>query len=882
MAEQSSRGSRGRHPDDGAGLPGPAGDAGAGVLPGRPDGSLRAPGRQPARGQRRRRRGARGHARQLVAAARRRRDGRRLRRRGGARRSTASPLRSGRAIASRAGSELRIGVSQGPGFRHVRRHLRRDRRRRRSSARARRTRWARSAARGPRARAGRSCCRSATSPKVRRLPPASGSRRAPGPSTRASGRSRPCAGPRPRPDFLTEDDMELLFSRPWTVDRNSNRTGIRLESHRFEWARKSGGIAGGHPSNILDNSYPVGAVNINGDLPVILGPDGPTAGGFVCAATVVHAGFWKIGQLRPVGDTHPLPRGHRSRRRQSSTASSTSASTRPASRTRLRSRGGAPWRTRRSSRPTRARSTGDRAPRPTPTSPRATGCSRGRRRPRRDHEELPRGQERGEGSSSASWSRTRISWRPARTSSPSATERSRRGVRKVLVANRGEIALRVIRACRELGLATVAVYSTADEEALHVRAADEAVCIGAAAARDSYLNVAALIAGGAADGRRRDPSRATASSPRTRASPRRARRRESPSSGPRPTSIERMGDKALARDARPRGGRPDGARARRHGARSTEALATAAELGYPVMVKAAAGGGGRGIRVARSADELAACSSPRRRARRSAAFGDRLPLPREAPRGRAPRRGAGARRPPRQRRPPLRARVLAAAPAPEAARGGALAGARPDARACDRRRGGAAGARGRVHERGDARVPARPRRRLLLHRDEHAHPGRAPRHGDGHRRRPRQGAAARRRRRAARRLVQEDVALRGAARSSSGSTPRIRSDDFLPSPGEITALELPGGPGVRVDTAVFAGYRIPPFYDSLVAKLIVWGRDRDGGDRARAPGARGVPHRGHQDDDPVSSRAARRPGFRAGDYHVDYLERRLAGLEGPI
>jgi urea carboxylase len=62
-------------------------------------------------------------------------------------------------------------------------------------------------------------------------------------------------------------------------------------------------VAGGHPSNILDNSYPVGAVNINGDLPVILGPDGPTAGGFICAATVVHAGFWKIGQLRPVGDT---------------------------------------------------------------------------------------------------------------------------------------------------------------------------------------------------------------------------------------------------------------------------------------------------------------------------------------------------------------------------------------------------------------------------------------------------------------------------------------------------------------------------------------------------------------------------------------------------
>jgi 5-oxoprolinase (ATP-hydrolysing) subunit C len=114
---------------------------------------------------------------------------------------------------------------------------------------------------------------------------------------------RAMRGPQAAPDYLTENDMQILFARDWPVDRNSNRTGVRLESHRFEWARRSGGIAGGHPSNILDNSYPVGAININGDLPVILGPDGPTAGGFVVAATVIHADFWKIGQFRPVGDT---------------------------------------------------------------------------------------------------------------------------------------------------------------------------------------------------------------------------------------------------------------------------------------------------------------------------------------------------------------------------------------------------------------------------------------------------------------------------------------------------------------------------------------------------------------------------------------------------
>jgi urea carboxylase len=110
-------------------------------------------------------------------------------------------------------------------------------------------------------------------------------------------------GPHAAPDYFTEEDMQAFFSRPWSVDRNSNRTGIRLESHKFQWGRTSGGIAGGHPSNILDNSYPVGAINVNGDLPVILGPDGPTAGGFIVAAAVIHADFWKIGQFRPVGDT---------------------------------------------------------------------------------------------------------------------------------------------------------------------------------------------------------------------------------------------------------------------------------------------------------------------------------------------------------------------------------------------------------------------------------------------------------------------------------------------------------------------------------------------------------------------------------------------------
>jgi biotin-dependent carboxylase-like uncharacterized protein len=110
-------------------------------------------------------------------------------------------------------------------------------------------------------------------------------------------------GPQASPDYLTDEDMAEFFSRTWPVDKNSNRTGIRLASHKFEWARKGGGISGGHPSNILDNSYPLGAININGDLPVILAHDGPTAGGFVVAGTIAHVGLWKLGQLRPVGDS---------------------------------------------------------------------------------------------------------------------------------------------------------------------------------------------------------------------------------------------------------------------------------------------------------------------------------------------------------------------------------------------------------------------------------------------------------------------------------------------------------------------------------------------------------------------------------------------------
>ncbi|GBG13866.1 urea carboxylase [Novimethylophilus kurashikiensis] len=109
-------------------------------------------------------------------------------------------------------------------------------------------------------------------------------------------------GPHGAPDFFTDADIEMFFSTDWEVHYNSNRTGVRLIGPKPEWARADGGEAGLHPSNIHDNAYAIGTVDFTGDMPVILGPDGPSLGGFVCPATIVQAELWKMGQLKP-GDT---------------------------------------------------------------------------------------------------------------------------------------------------------------------------------------------------------------------------------------------------------------------------------------------------------------------------------------------------------------------------------------------------------------------------------------------------------------------------------------------------------------------------------------------------------------------------------------------------
>lgn len=110
-------------------------------------------------------------------------------------------------------------------------------------------------------------------------------------------------GPHADPDFLTADDMEHFLTSTWRCDLNSDRVGIRLNPHRFRWARETGDVAGGHPSNVLDSSYPLGGILAYGDVLTILGPESNSSGGFAVIATVAQAALWKVGQFRPGKDT---------------------------------------------------------------------------------------------------------------------------------------------------------------------------------------------------------------------------------------------------------------------------------------------------------------------------------------------------------------------------------------------------------------------------------------------------------------------------------------------------------------------------------------------------------------------------------------------------
>jgi acetyl-CoA carboxylase biotin carboxylase subunit len=394
-------------------------------------------------------------------------------------------------------------------------------------------------------------------------------------------------------------------------------------------------------------------------------------------------------------------------------------------------------------------------------------------------------------------------------------------IEKVLIANRGEVALRILRACREMGIATVAVHSTADSDAMHVRLADETVCIGPPSAALSYLNIPAIIS--AAEITNADaihPGYGFLSENAGFASI--VEEHGITFIGPTPEHIRLMGDKVAAKETAKRLGIPvvpgsDGAITN-----DIEARKTAHEIGYPVIVKAAAGGGGRGMKVARAPEQLPEVLATAR-AEAKAAFGNEalymekfLGTPRHIEiqvigdtHGNSVH--LGERDCSMQRR---HQKILEEAPSPAL---NAQARKAIGERVADAMRD--LGYRGVgtiefLYENGEFFFIEMNTRLQVEHPVTEMITG-----IDLVREQIRIASGA------PLSFTQDDVKIQGHAIEC-----RINAEDpvtFAPNPGRVTSFHAPGGLGVRIDSGLYDGYSIPPFYDSLVAKLIVHGANRN-------------------------------------------------------
>jgi acetyl-CoA carboxylase biotin carboxylase subunit len=392
---------------------------------------------------------------------------------------------------------------------------------------------------------------------------------------------------------------------------------------------------------------------------------------------------------------------------------------------------------------------------------------------------------------------------------------------KILIANRGEIALRVLRACKEMGIATVAVHSTADANAMHVKLADESVCIGPPSAKDSYLNIPALLAACEITG-------AEAVHPGYGFLSENARFAEILIDhgvafiGPKPEHIRVMGDKIEAKRTAKALGIPCVPGSEGGITSDDEAIKVAREIGYPVLIKAAAGGGGRGMKVARSEDELSSALSTARSEAR-AAFGDDavyiekyLGTPRHIEiqvfgDGKGNAVHLGERDCSLQRR---HQKVLEEAPSPtitaeqRARIGETCAKAMRDMKYLG------AGTIEFLYENGEFYFIEMNTRIQVEHPVTEAITG-----FDLIREQIRVAAGD------TLSFTQDDVVLRGHAIECRVNAEHPRT--FRPSPGKIGYWHVPGGLGVRIDSAVYQGYSIPPYYDSMIGKLIVHAATRE-------------------------------------------------------
>ncbi len=440
--------------------------------------------------------------------------------------------------------------------------------------------------------------------------------------------------------------------------------------------------------------------------------------------------------------------------------------------------------------------------------------------------------------------------------------------KKILIANRGEIALRIISACRELGIRTVAIYSEADRDALHVRYADEDVCVGPYPSASSYLNISAIVSAA-------EITEADAIHPGYGFLSENAYFAEILHDchiafiGPNSEAIRKMGDKSLARRTVAAVGVPTIPGSPGPLDSVDEALAFAGRAGYPVILKASAGGGGRGMRVARDERELAAAYETARNEAEKAFGNAEVYLEKylEEPRhiefqvfgdSRGNLRHLGERECSIQRR---HQKLIEEAPScvlDADLRGRMGEAAIAAARAVKYVNAGTIefllDADGRFYF-------MEMNTRLQV---EHAITEEVT----------------------ALDLVKEQIAVaageplsfldRDMSPRGHAIEFRINAEDpvtFAPSPGRIASFHPPGGLGVRLDTAAYQGYLIPPYYDSLIAKLIVWGRDRA---EAISRGRRALDFfviEGVKTTIPLHRRILDDPDFVAGRLSTRFMER---------
>ncbi len=438
---------------------------------------------------------------------------------------------------------------------------------------------------------------------------------------------------------------------------------------------------------------------------------------------------------------------------------------------------------------------------------------------------------------------------------------------KILIANRGEIALRIQRACRELGIPTVAVHSTADSNAMHVRLADESVCIGPPAARDSYLHIPAILSAAAVTG-------ADAIHPGYGFLSENAAFAEMVEAhgitfiGPSPQHMRTMGDKIAAKTAMAAIGVPLVAGSDGAVDNIAEARRVADRIGYPVLVKAAAGGGGRGMKVAHAASELEEAWTVARTEARSAFGNDAVYIEKYLDRPRhielqvlADNHGNvvhfGERDCSLQRRHQKLVEE-AGSPALDAAGRDAIGAVVTDGlRQLGYRN---AGTLEFLYQDGQfAFIEMNTRLQVehpvtemvcnvdLVREQIRIAAGQALGYG------------------------QADIGFQGHAIEC-----RVTAEDpvtFVPDPGRVDLYQPPGGLGVRVDSALYAGYVVPPYYDSMVAKLIVHAPTRAEAIARMRRALMEFAIQGIKTTIPLHRRIMDAPEFRAGDYTIHWLER---------